>query len=195
MSSYAKAAKENKPATQGKPATTNTVPPVGGKLDESEPHGSVEVIPDEKLKEFTPKLEDTKDSKKAHKLSEAVEKELEKAKESTNKAAGVFDKIYQKLSEGFKALNGSANNIGVKVQSYSGCVAERTVVELKNPVVVTQLGVAVAGIVGGYFAYLERSRINTSNKAVLAIHGSIITGLVIADGLLFQKYYPKYKKN
>lgn len=189
--SYAKAAKENKPATQGTPATTSEVPPVKDFPTESAPKGSVEVIPEEQLKEFTPKLQDTNDSK-----IKDFSKELQHAKEkSLESSRSIFDAIYKKLSQGYQQLQFSASKIGVKAQSTGGCAIQKASIELQNPVVLAQLGVGITGAVAGYFAYLERSRINTSNNVVLAIHGAIITGLVGLDAYLFSKFYPKYKKN
>lgn len=66
--------------------------------------------------------------------------------------------------------------------------------ELQNPVVLGQLAVIGAGATAGWYVYAERARINASNKFVVALHASIITGLILADFYTFQKLYPKYKK-
>lgn len=71
---------------------------------------------------------------------------------------------------------------------------ETTAEEFKNPVVVAQALVGLGGLVAGYFTWVERHRINTDNRVVVATHGAIITGLILVDGYLFKTYYPQYNK-
>lgn len=66
--------------------------------------------------------------------------------------------------------------------------------ELQNPVVVAQVLAGIGGAVAGYIGYLERHRIRSENRLVVATHGAIITGLVALDVVLFRTYYPQYRK-
>lgn len=93
-----------------------------------------------------------------------------------------------------KSIGQSLNKAGSEVSRVSSQAISRTSIELQNPVVVTQLAVIAGGLSAGYLGYLERQRINTDNKYVVGIHASIITGLVLLDGYLFNTYYPKYDK-
>ncbi|CUM67834.1 uncharacterized protein PRCAT00005542001 [Priceomyces carsonii] len=79
-------------------------------------------------------------------------------------------------------------------QKKTSAALAKTSEEFQNPVVIAQALVGVTGVFAGYLTYLERHRIDTDNKLVLGIHGSIITGLVLLDGFLFRKYYPKFDK-
>lgn len=86
------------------------------------------------------------------------------------------------------------NGAGQRVAASLDRLASRVWTELQNPVVVVQGLVSAVGLSALYIGYTDRHRINLDNPIVVSAHAAIITGLVVADKLLFDKYYPKYKK-
>ncbi|EER31663.1 conserved hypothetical protein [Candida tropicalis MYA-3404] len=139
-----------------------------------------------KGKEF---LEEAND--KSKEFLEEAKKELNHLEEEGKDLLSKFVKWVKATSRSVgQSLNKTANEVS-KVTSQA---VSRTSVELQNPVVVTQLAVVAGGLSAGYLGYLERHRINTDNKYVVGLHASIITGLVLLDGYLFNTYYPKYDK-
>ncbi|EGV63522.1 hypothetical protein CANTEDRAFT_114342, partial [Yamadazyma tenuis ATCC 10573] len=171
------------------PVGAKKVPPVPTVNNTSSPNGNVEVIPEDKLKEFEPKKQQFDGSK-----IKDFSKEIKKAKDSqaVEDAEDFFKKLYGRLGEAFKTAGNTLHKVGLKASEKGQLAVATTSTELKNPVVVLQAVVGITGLIGGYFAYFERHRIDTSNKLTLALHGAIITGFVLVDGYLFQKFYPKY---
>lgn len=176
--SYAEAAKSSGPIGAEKIPS----PPTLEKT--TDPNGSVEVVPPEELAE--------------------VKKKARKYAEQGKKKAGELRKEFEELeSEGKtyldKLIKAVKKNYAEAVDYVSANFNTNTLVsakeELKNPVVVSQVLVGLGGIAAGYFTYLERYRIKTDNKFVVATHAAIITGLVVLDGYLVKTYYNKYKKN
>ena len=130
-------------------------------------------------------------SAKGKEFLEEAKKELNHLEEEGKDLLSKFVKWVKATSRSVgQSLNKTANEVS-KVTSQA---VSRTSVELQNPVVVTQLAVVAGGLSAGYLGYLERHRINTDNKYVVGLHASIITGLVLLDGYLFNTYYPKYDK-
>lgn len=105
----------------------------------------------------------------------------------------------ERLEENGKSLwNQLVKYVNRVVNDASAAVSKLTLqarTELQNPAVVGQLVVGIAAAAAGYVAFVERKhRINTDSKAVLGIHASIITGLVLLDGFVFSRAYKKYQK-
>lgn len=130
-------------------------------------------------------------SKRGEEAFEAAKKEFNHLeKEGKNLWQQFWSWFQTKSSEAGKYVQQSASQI----QKASGNAVSRVGIELQNPVVVAQLVVAAGGAAAGYLGYLERHRIRSDNNAVVGIHASIVTGLVLLDGFLFNKYYPQYDK-
>lgn len=153
----------------------------------TDPSGSVETLPEDEF----------------NKLKKDAEKEAKKAKAAGKEHIGDFKKELHDLEErGEGYLNCFIKTVKSKYNDVSSYISKNTnsekiaslQLELKNPVVITQALVGLGGVIGGYFTYLERHRIKSDNKVVLATHGAIITGLILIDGYLFKTYYPKYDK-
>lgn len=178
MSSYADAA-----ASSG-PIGAEKLPNPPQVKSTTNPHGNVETLPEEEF----------------NKLKKESQEELKKLKKVANEAVGDFRKELDEIerqgesyyNKFIKYVKDTYNDLSSKVQTTS---SKSIVEEIKNPVVITQALVGLGGLVAGYFTYLERHRIKSENKIVLATHASIITGLILVDGYLFKTYYPKYKKN
>lgn len=173
MSSYADVA-----ASSG-PQGAEKVPRVPEVETRTEPHGSVQTAPAEEVE----------------RINEGGSHPLEKESRSARKLGVSFhQKAITIIQDGINKLKQKAgvayNSLSVNSKK-AACVAST---ELKNPVVVSQVLLGLSGSVASYILYAERGRINTNNKAVIAIHAGIITGLVLLDGFLVKTYYPKYKK-
>ncbi|ODV77595.1 uncharacterized protein CANTADRAFT_56556 [Suhomyces tanzawaensis NRRL Y-17324] len=185
--SYAEAA-----ASSG-PTGANKLPSPPKVKQTSDPSGNVETV---NAKEFEKLKKQGKQEahdiiEKNNEKAKRVEEELEKLE---REGKSILNKVIASLQDGAAQLSQYFNGAGAKLQSESCTVVSRTATELQNPVVVAQALVGVTGAIAGYFAYLERKRINTESGLVLGIHASVITGLVLADGYLFNKFYPKYDK-
>lgn len=102
--------------------------------------------------------------------------------------------VIESIKNAAKKVGSAFCLAGAKVQSTTCSAASRVGTELSNPVVAAQVVVVAGGAAAGYLAYMERHRINTDNKAFVCVNASIITGLVVLDGVLFSKYYSKYDK-
>lgn len=183
MSSYAKAASKAGVGAE-KPPQVDSV------KQTSSPQGSVEVVPEDKLPEYEGKTPSGKAP------VEDFSEEVKKAKETSEKKSNeCFNKLYEKLSQGYKDSSDFIGKVGIKSKKQGKLAIEKTSKELQNPVVLIQLLVGATAGVCGYFGYLERNRIDYSNKVTLGLHSAILTGLVLIDGALFTNYYPKYKKD
>lgn len=133
--------------------------------------------------------------KRAKSAAEATAKDLKKELgELEEEGKSLYAKFVSCVLEKLKKLSESLSKYTACAQKTGGEVAQKTVVELQNPVVATQVVVGVTGAVAGYLAYLERGRIQTENKAVVFIHASVVTGLLLVDGFLFNKYYKQFRK-
>ena len=88
------------------------------------------------------------------------------------------------------SIGQSLNKAGAELQLATSAAVSRTSVELQNPVVIAQIAVAAGGAAAGYLAYWKDIELTPTNKYVVGIHASIITGLVVLDGYLFSTYYP-----
>lgn len=181
--SYAEAAASSGPIGEGK------VPPVPQVKPSSQPKGNIEVVPEEQLKEFKPKVDEAK--AKVEDFSKDVE---EAAKREEEKGKDFLSKLYAKLSDNLKVANKKITDVGISSFNATKDVGRQAAHELQNPVVIVQTLVGLTGAVTGYYAYLERNRIDYSNKITLGLHAAVITGLVLVDGFLFNKFYPEYKK-
>lgn len=181
--SYAEAAKSSGPIGGGK------IPPVQQVKSTSTPSGNVEVVPEEQLKEFKPKVDEAK-----HKVQDFSKELKEAAKKQEKSAEDFLSKLFATVSENLKVASKKITDVGISSYNASKECGYQAAQELQNPVVVVQTLVGLTGVVAGYYAYLERNRIDYSNKLTLGIHAAVITGLVLVDGFLFNKFYPEYKK-
>lgn len=180
--SYADAA-----ASSG-PIGADKLPSVPKVESKSDPSGAVEVLPEEDFKKLKKDVKDaTKEISDASKQTLGdISKDL---KDLEKEGASYLEKFIKSVKSSYSDLT---SYISTKTSSETAVTIKE---ELKNPVVLSQIAVGLSGVVAGYFTYLERHRIKSENKIVLATHGAIITGLILVDGYLFKTYYPKYKKN
>lgn len=179
--SYADAA-----ASSG-PIGAEKLPSVPKVQSKTQPSGSVETVSEEDFAKLK------KDAKAAAKeISDTSKQTLgdisKELKDLEGKGQGYLDKLIQTVKSSYADLSAYVSS---KTNSESAVTIKK---ELQNPVVVSQILVGASGLVAGYLTYLERHRIKSENKVVLATHGAIITGLILVDGYLFKTYYPKYKK-
>lgn len=146
--------------------------------------------------------------KKASKEADKIKKDASKATEDAiKKGKAATDNVKKDLKELEKEsrpyieqatkfvkekYQAAANFVGSYVNKDTVAAAGN---ELQNPVVLGQIAVILGGATAGWFVYSERARIRSDNKYVVGIHAAVITGLVLADGVLFSQLYPKYKKN
>ena len=128
-------------------------------------------------------------AEKSQEAYEATRKELDRLEEE---GRSLLAKISASIQRGAQQLGQFLQKSGENIQVGVSQAASRTAVELQNPVVVTQLFVVAGGAAAGYLGWLERYRIRSDQNAVVGIHAGVITGLVLLDGFLFNKYYPQY---
>lgn len=172
-------------AKESGPIGVNKIPEIP-KPEQTTPHGKIEVIPDSKLKEFK--------SSENHKPDISKIKEFEKDfDDAKHKGHDLLSKIISNLKTRFQVTSKKIYDVGICASQQTSNAAHGTIQELKNPVVLSQTLVVITSVIGGYYAYLERHRIDFNNKLVLGIHGLILTGFVLLDSYLFNKFYPKYK--
>lgn len=184
MSSYAEAA-----ASSG-PIGADKLPSPPQVHSTSDPSGSVEVLEDEEFEKEKQEFE----KKSRDYVKEATEEISKDINDIEDRGKGLIGQISASLKKSKETLCYHLGNAFKKTSETSSCALVKTSEELKNPVVIAQSLVTVAGAASGYLLYLERHRINTDNKVVLGIHASVITGLILVDGYLFSKFYPKYDK-
>ncbi|KAG7662407.1 uncharacterized protein J8A68_004055 [[Candida] subhashii] len=127
-------------------------------------------------------------------VNEVVDESVDKVSESKDEGKSVCKKVVANIKGAFSAVANAFCSAGAKVQSTTCSTVSRVGTELSNPVVAAQVVVVAGGAAAGYLAYVERNRLNTDNKVFVCVNASIITGLVVLDGFLFNKYYPKYDK-
>mmetsp|Transcript_7032 Transcript_7032/g.7025 ORF Transcript_7032/g.7025 Transcript_7032/m.7025 type:complete len:183 (+) Transcript_7032:253-801(+) len=179
MSTYADAA-----ASSG-PIGAEKIPEPPKVKNTSNPNGNVETLEEDEFEEF---------KKKTH---EAVDRGAKKVKEFSREAnengEAYLNKFIASVKKGINNVTKSVSDFTANFGDNSTQLLAKASEEFKNPVVITQALVGISGLVAGYMTYLERHRIHSDNKVVLATHGAIITGLIVADGYLFNKYYPQYK--
>lgn len=158
------------------------------------PSGGVETVDHQEFEELKKEFEEGSNEalNKAKSKARDLKKELH---DLEDEAKPYWDKAVAQVKSSIAKLSDYFGKSAATAQQYSSQALATTCQELQNPVVVAQTLVGITGVVAGYIGYLERKRINTDNKAVLCVHASVLTGLVLADGFLFNKYYPKYKKN
>lgn len=129
------------------------------------------------------------------KFESTFETGKEKVKDFGNgKPKKVYSNLVQIIKDGVELVRKNVQKASAKLPEVTSGAIARTGAELQNPVVLTQSLVGLGGLAAGYVLYTERSRIDTKNNYVLAIHGSILTGLVLLDAFLFKTFYPRYKK-
>lgn len=143
----------------------------------STPHGNVNVIDEETAAKLKGEFDDTVDK---------AEKKLDKAEKDYKEKFGEFETAVKKYFNKFSSA----------VAGYTQSFAVRSKKEVQNPVVISQIVLGVGALGGAYIGYLERSRIFGAQhfKSAVTAHAAIITGLVVLDGFLFNKYYSKYDK-
>lgn len=182
MSSYANAAATNAPDKVGKVPTPPQV------KETSQPQGSVGTVSPEEF-------EDIKE-KASQDIQDGVEKGKKKldefGKDAEKKSNSFVETVKQKVACFTQTVSKKIDSLR---QTDAREVAASASTELQNPAVLAQILVGIGGIVGGYAVFQERHRINTDNKFVLATHAAIATGLVLIDGYIFKKTYPKFKKH
>lgn len=184
--SYAEAA-----ASAG-PAKVEKIPEPAKLEQTSEPLGSVETLDgkqfDKKREEAAKEVERV--AAAAAKASKEQAKEIKKEFDDLEKqAAPYLEKAVSFVKEKYAALSSAVSS---KLNSETVSSAAE---ELQNPVVLSQLALIAGGATAGWFVYAERAHIRSENKYVVAIHAGIVTALVLGDVYVFQKLYPKYKKN
>ena len=128
---------------------------------------------------------------KGHEALEATRKELDRLEEE---GRTLFSKLSASIQRGANQFGQFLQRSSQNIQAGVSQAASRTAIELQNPVVVTQLFVIAGGAAAGYLGWIERYRIRSDHNLVVGIHASVITGLVLLDGFLFNKYYPQYDK-
>jgi len=159
----------------------------------SDPQGHIEVVANEEFEDLKNKSKKTLkkasgDMKEKYDQAEKELSELEKESKSFINDAAAY------ISKELLKLNTQLGSIFTNLSKSTTDVVSSAYVELQNPVVLVQTVIGLTGIAAGYVAYVDRHRIRTDNNLVLGIHASIITGLVVVDGYLFNKYYPKFQK-
>lgn len=135
----------------------------------------------------------------AKNAGEKFESTLESGKKNikdlgNGKPKRICSDIVQIIKDGVELVRKNIQKASSKLPQVTSAALARTGTEVQNPVVLTQSLVGLGGLAAGYVLYTERSRIDTKNNYVLAIHGSILTGLVLLDAFLFKIFYPRYKK-
>lgn len=179
MSTYADAA-----ASSG-PIGAEKIPEPPKVKSTSNPLGNVETLAEEEFEEF---------KKKTHEAIDTGKKKVQEfSKEANEQGEAYLNQVITSIKAGINNITKSVSDFTANFGDNSAQLLARTSEEFKNPVVITQALVGISGLVAGYVTYLERHRIHSDNKAVLATHGAIITGLIVADSYLFNKYYPQYK--
>lgn len=134
-----------------------------------------------------------KDGKaKLHQLEKDGKAKLNELEEETKSAV---NNIYQWVKEQLIYIDQNLGGIGGSIVGNSTFYLTKFYQELNNPVVVAQTIVGLVGLGAGYVAYKDRYRIDTDNNVVLGIHAGVITGLVLTDRWLFNKYYPQFEKS
>lgn len=172
--SYANAASSSGPTGNPDPLPKPTEVKSSGK-----PHGNIETVAEDKFNKLKKKVNDNKPSQEQ---VEDFKKELHDAEErGKNFLVNLWNKVVATVSSTAGRINQDAT-------------VARAKTELQNPVVVAQVLAGIGGAVAGYIGYLERHRIRSENRLVVATHGAIITGLVALDVVLFKTYYPQYRK-
>ncbi|GEQ72356.1 hypothetical protein JCM33374_g6043 [Metschnikowia sp. JCM 33374] len=143
---------------------------------------------EQKRKEAAKEVEKiaSKAAKVSKEQAEVIKKEFD---EFEKESAPYIEKALNFVKEKYAYVSSS---ISSKFNSES---VSSTVTELQNPVVLSQLALIIGGATAGWFVYAERAHIRSENKYVVAIHAGIVTALVLGDVYVFQKLYPKYKKN
>ena len=179
MSTYADAA-----ASSG-PIGAEKIPEPPKVKSTSNPNGNVETVDEDEFDELKKKANDAVDR--------GAKKVKDFSKEANENGEAYLNKFIASVKAGINNVTKNVRDFTANFGDNSTQLVAKASEEFKNPVVITQALVGISGLVAGYMTYLERHRIHSDNKVVLATHGAIITGLIVADGYLFQKYYPQYK--
>lgn len=179
MSTYADAA-----ASSG-PTGAEKIPEPPTFKSTTDPNGKVETLDEDEFKEFKRKTHDAVDR--------GAKKVKDFSKEANDNGEAYFNRFISSVKTGISNVTKSVSDFTANFGDNSTQLLAKASEEVKNPIVITQALVGISGLVAGYVTYLERHRIHSDNRVVLATHGAIITGLIVADGYLFQKYYPQYK--
>ncbi|ODQ79292.1 hypothetical protein BABINDRAFT_38066 [Babjeviella inositovora NRRL Y-12698] len=134
-------------------------------------------------------------------IPSVTEEDIKKeAKELKDRAVKEAKNIDAKVRKEVKHIERDTASVFQSVKNYTANSPEnkkylnRVQTELQNPVVITQLVVAVLGAAASCAIYHERGRILSDHKIVLAYHHGIVGGLLALDVLLFNTFYPKYDK-
>ncbi|ODV94379.1 hypothetical protein PACTADRAFT_81957 [Pachysolen tannophilus NRRL Y-2460] len=106
-----------------------------------------------------------------------------------------LDETEDFLKKYYNIFSSYVSDFGGKVSAKSSDVSSKAYKELQNPAVIGQI-IATFGALGAFYVgYIERSKIfNSNHKCVVSAHVAVVTGFVLLDGFLFNKYYNKYKK-
>ncbi|CEP20779.1 unnamed protein product [Cyberlindnera jadinii] len=135
----------------------------------------------------------------AHKAGATAKKlqgDLKKAeKDASDKIKKEYNEKKGPVIEFFKAIAEKVSATASYVVNTTTKGAHKATEELQNPVVATQAVVAVGAITGLVIGIQERAKIfrYKSDCEITAILAGLV-GLVVLDGVLFTKYYPKYDK-
>lgn len=172
--SYANAASSSGPTGHPDPLPKPQEVKTTGK-----PHGNVETVAEDKFNQIKKKVNEAKPTDAQ---VEDFKKEVHDAEErGKNFVVELWNRVVASVTKTADQVNKDA-------------YVTRAKYELQNPVVVAQVLAGIGGAVAGYIGYLERHRIRSENRLVVATHGAIITGLVALDVVLFRTYYPQYRK-
>lgn len=187
MSTYAEAAASSGPTGAEKLPLPPTVEAT------SQPLGGVELVSQEKLEQLRTEVNDAATaavdaSKKT--LGEVADIGEDDAKKLAADTRSLWSKVSAYVSDRYAAASSYVRSHVPEADSDYVTSAGR---ELQNPAVLGQLALlAAAGSALGY-VYSEKTRINTDNKYVVAIHAAVITALVVGDVYVFRKLYRKSK--
>lgn len=126
---------------------------------------------------------------------EALKDGKKKLGEFEQSSKNAIDKVYQFIREKLVYIDNNLGGFGGRIIGTTSYHLTKFYHELANPVVLVQSIVGLVGLSAGYIAYKDRYRINTDNSLVIGIHASVLTGLILTDKWLFNKYYPKFKQS
>lgn len=174
--SYANAASSSGPTGHPDPLPKPQEVKSSGK-----PHGNIETVAEDKFNQLKKKVNDVKPT------DEQIADFKKEARDAEERGKNFLVELWNRVVAG--VTSGTA-----QVRSEVSPAVSRAQYELQNPVVVAQVVAGVGGIAAAYVGWLERHRIRSESRAVVATHAAIITGLVALDVALFRTYYPKYRK-
>lgn len=157
-----------------------------------------EAVPIVSEKEFKREAKNLKNkvAKETKEIDSKVREEVENFQRET---ASVFGSLKNYVASFWQTVSEKEHELAEDIKETANSPANkrrlsRIQTELQNPVVFTQLVVAVLGAAASAALYHERGRILSNHKAVVGYHYAIISGVLALDALLFNAFYLKYDK-